>query len=265
MFLSFFYHLLLNSSDSAIKQLHKLNLIKQVFEFKTKMVADRDICSHCEKIRVCKMTCLASLRAYVLACLACSNVYLLPCLRVYVLSLLRSHLLSMLASFVYLHADMSYMLAVLKYLTCLSPCVPVILQLFYLLYIWKVKFQTFYYRITWFYFKKHLEPSWTSMMALFCQKDKRLKLFIYFFKKASSYIFDWVTKTFVTRIANMLWTSSLHKLCISIKTLYCNRLEHLNLGPNSKLYFLLFWRECERVEVFNSSPIRMWGWHLADS
>ena len=133
------------------------------------MVSDRDICSHCEKIRVCKMTRLASLRAYMLACLACSNVYLLPCLRVYVLSLLRSHVLSMLASFVYLHAVMSYMLDVLKYLTCLSPCVPVILQLFYLLYIWKVKVETFYYRMTWFYFKKHLEPSWTSMMSLFCQ------------------------------------------------------------------------------------------------
>ena len=131
MFLSF----IIKYIHSAIKQLHKLNLMKRVFEFKTKMLADRDICSHCEKIRVCKMTCLASLRAYVLACLVCSNVCLLPCSRVYVLSLLRSHVLSMLASFVYLHAHMSYMLAVFKYLTCLSPCVPVILLFFYLLYI----------------------------------------------------------------------------------------------------------------------------------
>ena len=87
---------------------------------------------------------------------------------------------SMLACFVSSCAHMAYMIAVLKYLTCLRACVLLWHYLSYFLCICKVNFQKFLYRKILFYSKKYLEPTWTSS---FLQK----KAFHYFRKKAKKH------------------------------------------------------------------------------
>ena len=89
-------------------------------------------CSTCVRALVLGVLAyLMSLRAYVLSSLACSRAGVLLCLtclaylRAYVLGVLMFmcfHMFSMLAYFMSLRAHMFYMLAVLKYLTCLRAC-----------------------------------------------------------------------------------------------------------------------------------------------
>ena len=98
----------------------------------------------------CVLTYLAYFCAHVFGLLRC----------------LRFHVFSVLASLMSLCAHMSYMLAVLKYLTCLGARVLLWHRLSYFLYTWKVIFQfqfpLFLYRF-FFYSEKYLESTWTTM------------------------------------------------------------------------------------------------------
>ena len=113
----------------------------------------------------CLLTCLVCLPAYVLACSRAWHGYVLgvfTCNRLW-----RVHGFSMLACFVSLCAHIFYMLAVLKYLTCLRACRLLWHGLSYFLCIWKVNFQKSLYRKIYFYSKKYLESTWTSMKEVF--------------------------------------------------------------------------------------------------
>ena len=110
-------------------------------------------------------TCFACLRALVFGVITCLHAYVF----------------SMLACFVSLCAHMFYMLAVLKYLTCLRACVLLWHQLSYFLCIWKVNLQKSLYRKISFYSRKYLEPTWTSKREFFAKK--------FFCKKAKKYRF----------------------------------------------------------------------------
>ena len=109
-------------------------------------------CSRAHVLSVLSCCVLTCLLGYVLVCLACSRAYVLACLtcsRAHVFGVLKClwfHVFSMLACFMFLCALISYMPAVLKYLTCLCACVLLWHLLSYFLYIWKVKFQKLFYR-----------------------------------------------------------------------------------------------------------------------
>ena len=107
-------------------------------------------CAWCASMLTCSNACVLGMPT----CLMCLHALMFgrfTCLHVYVFS--------MLACFVSLCAHMFYILAVLKYLTCLHACMLLWHCLSYFLCIWKVNFQKSLYRKISFYSKKYLEPS----------------------------------------------------------------------------------------------------------
>ena len=116
---------------------------------------------------VCSRAWCASVLAYLGACM----LGIFTCTRVWCINMLHVCLSKMLACFVFLCAHMFYMLAVLKYLTCLRACVLLWHRLSYFLCIWKVNFQKSLYRKISFYSKKYLEPTWTSKKEFFAKKN----------------------------------------------------------------------------------------------
>ena len=118
---------------------------------------------------------LACLLAYVLRLLACLRAYMLTCLmclrdRAFgTFTCVHLHVFSMLACFISLHAHMSWMFAVIKYLTCLPACVLLWHLLSYFLYIWRIKFEKFLYRTISLYSEKYFEPTWTCIKEFFAK------------------------------------------------------------------------------------------------
>ena len=104
------------------------------------------------------LTCLHTRMLGVFTCICVWCVHVLICLRVPVW-------------FVSLCAHMFCMLAVLEYLTCLHACVLRWHHLSYFLCIWRVNFQKSLYIKIYFYSKKYLEPTWTSMKEFLAKKN----------------------------------------------------------------------------------------------
>ena len=117
----------------------------------------------CLRTRIlASLACLHSWRVYVHSCLACSRAYAFTCL-------------ACLLVFMSLRAHMPFMLAVLKYLTCLvlACFFDIICPIFVFFFnIWKVNFQKSSYRKISFYSEKYLEPSWTSMKEFLRKRIK---------------------------------------------------------------------------------------------
>ena len=135
---------------------------------------------------------LVCLRAHVLVVLRCSHAHVLgmptclACLRALVFGVftcLRVYVFSMFACFVSLCAHMFYMLAVLKYLTCLRACVLLWHRLSYFLCIWKVNFQKSSYRKNFFLFKEVFRTYLNIYEAVLCEKEWKAINFSLFLQK----------------------------------------------------------------------------------
>ena len=144
----------------------------------------------------CVLTCLVCYRASTLACLLAWCTYMLgvsPCTRGWRVHVLTCYVFSMLACFVFLRAHMFYMLAVLKYLTCLRACVLLWHPLSYFLYIWKVNFQKSLYRKISFYSEKYLEPTWNLWRGFLRKRIKDWKPFTIFAKSVKNIDFSTIS------------------------------------------------------------------------
>ena len=77
----------------------------------------------------------------------------------------------MFACFMSLLAHMPYMLAALKYLTCLRPCMLGILVCLIFFTFEKLNFKKTYIEQFGLYSETYLEATGTSMMKSFCEKN----------------------------------------------------------------------------------------------
>ena len=74
------------------------------------------------------------------------------------------------------------------------------------------------------------EPSRTSTMKFFCEISWQLWTVIYFHKKASSYIFEWVLNTPCYQLNFALWNDAVEDLSMSWWTVVGGLLENLSLS-----------------------------------
>ena len=120
-----------------------------------------------------------------LGVLACFRAGVLECLRVRVFRFFACINVWWLPFYMFgmsWRALKSYMLAVLKYSTCLRACGLLSQRLSYFFLHLEVKFQKFLYRKTSFY-SEYLEPTWTSMKEFFARKKLTTKSFQLFLQK----------------------------------------------------------------------------------
>ena len=131
-------------------------------------------CAWCAYMLTCSNACVLGMPT----CLMCLHALMFGrfvCLHVYVFS--------MLACFVSLCAHMFYILAVLKYLTCLHACMLLWHCLSYFLCIWKVNFQKSLYRIFFFVFREVFRTHLNIYEGVFCKKELKAKSLLLFWQK----------------------------------------------------------------------------------
>ena len=145
---------------------------------------------------------LACLLAYVLGLLACLRAYMLTCLmclrdRAFgTFTCVHLHVFSMLACFISLHAHMSWMFAVIKYLTCLPACVLLWHLLSYFLYIWRINFWKILIQNDFFIFREVFRTHLNMYEGVFCKNKLTGKRLYLFCKKAPLKIFHRVLSLF---------------------------------------------------------------------